>query len=143
MIKFIISLTTLTMMLMSSCVAPPDYADGLLENIPAIVDEQDYFSLSVFGEDYTEEKEWDLSLSTTEFDVVLSTLIIKELNIGPEDSSFLFLETEAGDTIFTAALFSEMVWTSQDSIITIGSPKKVIFKGDNFSGRLEYQIIKQ
>tara|TARA_B110000438_G_scaffold25328_1_gene23682 strand:+ start:6645 stop:7076 length:432 start_codon:yes stop_codon:yes gene_type:complete len=143
MIKFIISLTALIVIILSSCVSPPDYADGLLENIPAIVDEEDYFSLSIFGEDYTAEKEWDIELSTTEFDVILSTLIVKDLNIGPTDSSFLFLTLESGDTIFTAALFNETVWTSQDSIISIGNPKKVLFKGDNFSGRLEYQIIKQ
>ena len=31
-----------------SCVAPPEYSDGLLNNLPAIVNETDYFSLSVF-----------------------------------------------------------------------------------------------
>ncbi|MBT3608670.1 MAG: hypothetical protein HN515_10520, partial [Candidatus Marinimicrobia bacterium] len=47
----------------SSCVAPPDHSDGLLENVPAIVDETDYFSLSLLGDDYSEEKEWELSLT--------------------------------------------------------------------------------
>ena len=130
------------LMLISSCVSPPDYTDGLLENIPAIVNETDYFSLSILGDDYTDEKEWDIALTTVDTDVILSTLIIKDLTINSSDSSFLYLLRESGDTIFTVGLFSELVWTSQDSISSIGSPKKVVFSGNNFTGRLEYQIIK-
>ena len=43
------------LLLIGGCVAPPDYSDGLLENVPAIVDETDYFSLSLLGDDYSEE----------------------------------------------------------------------------------------
>jgi len=130
------------LMLISSCVSPPDYTDGLLENIPAIVNETDYFSLSILGDDYTDEKEWDIALTTVDTDVILSTVVIKDLSINSSDSSYLYLIRESGDTIFTAGLFSELVWTSQDSIGSIGSPKKVAFSGNNFTGRLEYQIIK-
>ena len=131
------------LVLISSCVSPPDYTDGLLENIPAIVNETDYFSLSILGDDYTDEKEWDIELTTVDTDIILSPLVIKDLTINSSDSSYLYLMRESGDTIFTAGLFSELVWTSQDSIGTIGSPKKVAFSGINFSGRLEYQILKQ
>ena len=33
--------------LIFGCVEPPDYDDGLLLNIPAIINEADYFSLSL------------------------------------------------------------------------------------------------
>ena len=131
------------LVLISSCVSPPDYTDGLLENIPAIVNETDYFSLSILGDDYTDEKEWDIELTTVDTDIILSTLVIKDLTINSSDSSYLYLLKESGDTIFTAGLFSELVWTSQDSIGIIGAPKKVSFSGNNFSGRLEFQILKQ
>ena len=136
------SLIFIILVLISSCVAPPDYTDGLLENIPAIINEADYFSLSILGDDYTDEKEWELELTTVDNDVILSTLVIKDLSINSSDSSYLYLMMESGDTIFTAGLFSELVWTSQDSIGSIGSLKKVAFSGNNFTGRLEYQIIK-
>jgi len=136
------SLIFIILVLISSCVAPPDYTDGLLENIPAIVNEADYFSLSILGDDYTDEKEWELELTTVDNDVILSTLVIKDLSINSSDSSYLYLMMESGDTIFTAGLFSELVWTSQDSIGSIGSLKMVAFSGHNFTGRLEYQIIK-
>jgi hypothetical protein len=127
----------------SSCVSPPEYTDGLLENIPAVVNETDYFSLSIFGDDYTDEKEWDIELTTVDTDIILSTLVIKDLTINSSDSSYLYLMRESGDVIFTAGLFSELVWTSQDSIGLIGAPKKVSFSGNKFSGRLEFQILKQ
>ena len=131
------------LVLISSCVSPPDYTDGLLENIPAIVNETDYFSLSILGDDYTDEIEWDIELTTVDTDIILSTLVIKDLTINSSDSSYLYLMRESGDTIFTAGMFSELVWTSQDSIGLIGAPKKVSFSGNNFSGRLEFQILRQ
>ena len=136
------SLMLIILVLLSSCVSPPEYTDGLLENIPAVVNETDYFSLSILGDDYTDEKEWDIELTTVDTDIILSTLVIKDLTINSSDSSYLYLMRESGDTIFTAPLLSELVWTSQDSIGLIGSPKKVAFSGNNFTGRLEYQIIK-
>ena len=137
------SLMLIILVLLSSCVSPPEYTDGLLENIPAVVNETDYFSLSILGDDYTDEKEWDIALTTVDTDIILSTLVIKDLTINSSDSSYLYLMRESGDVIFTAGLFSELVWTSQDSIGIIGAPKKVAFSGNNFSGRLEYQILKK
>ena len=127
---------------LSSCVGPPNYTDGLIENVPAIINENDYFSLSLIGDKYSEETKWDLSLSTTDLDKILTTMILKDLSIGASDSSYLFLVDEEGDTILSAGIFSELIFTSEDSISVIGIPEKIILDADNFSGRLEYQIIK-
>ena len=127
---------------LASCVGPPNYTDGLIENVPAIINESDYFSLSLVGDKYSEETKWDLSLSTTDLDKILTTMIVKDLSIGVSDSSYLFLVDEEGDTILSAGLFSELIFTSEDSISVIGTPEKIILDADNFSGRLEYQIIK-
>ena len=127
---------------LASCVGPPNYTDGLIENVPAIINENDYFSLSLLGDKYSEETKWDLSLSTTDLDKILTTLIVKDLSIGASDSSYLFLGDEEGDTSLSAGLFSELIFTSEDSISVIGIPEKIILDADNFSGRLEYQIIK-
>ena len=127
---------------MAYCVGPPEYDDGLIENVPAIVNENDYFSLSLLGDDFSEENNWDIALSTTDLDKILTTMVIKDLSISSSDSSYIFLLNEEGDTIFSAGLFSDIIFTSDDSISAISSPKKVIFDADNFSGRLEYQLIK-
>ena len=112
---------------------PPNYTDGLIENVPAIINENDYFSLSLIGDKYSEETKWDLSLSTTDLDKILTTMILKDLSIGASDSSYLFLVDEEGDTILSAGLFSELIFTSEDSISVIGIPEKIILDADNFS----------
>ena len=142
MIKNINLLVISICLVLASCVGPPNYTDGLIENVPAIIDENDYFSLSLLGDKYSEETKWDLSLSTTDLDKILTTMIVKDLSIGVSDSSYLFLVDEEGDTILSAGLFSELIFTSEDSISVIGIPEKIILDADNFSGRLEYQIIK-
>ena len=127
----------------SSCVAPPDYSDGLLENVPAIVDETDYFSLSLLGDDYSEDKEWELSLTSDSTDTILTTLVLADLNISNTDSSILFMMNDSGDTVFQPILLGNIVWSSDIAVNLIGSPKIISLKGDNFTGRLEYQILKK
>ena len=117
---------------LASCVGPPNYTDGLIENVPAIIDENDYFSLSLLGDKYSEETKWDLSLSTTDLDKILTTMIVKDLSIGASDSSYLFLVDEEGDTVLSAGLFSELIFTIEDSISVIGIPEKIILDADNF-----------
>ena len=134
---------TCFLLLIGGCVAPPDYSDGLLENVPAIVDETDYFSLSLLGDDYSEEKEWELSLTSDSTDTILTTLVLADLSISNTDSSFLFMMNDSGDTVFQPILLGNVVWSSEIAIQLIGSPKIISFKGDNFSGRLEYQILKK
>ena len=130
-------------LLIGGCVAPPDQADGLLENIPAIVDETDYFSLSLLGDDYSEEKEWELSLTSDSTDTILTTLVLADLNISDTDSSILFMMNDSGDTVFQPILLENIVWSDDIAINLIGSPKIISLKGDNFTGRLEYQILKK
>ena len=127
----------------SSCVSPPEYQDGLLENIPAIVDEVDYFSLSILGDDYTVEKDWDITLITDSSDTSLTTLVLADMNISSQDSSYLFMMNDSGDTIFRQILVSEVVWSAEIEVPLIGPPKKISFLGDNFTGRLEFQILKK
>ena len=140
---FILAAMTCFLLLIGSCVAPPDYSDGLLENVPAIVDETDYFSLSLLGDDYSEEKEWELSLTTDSTDTILTTLVLADLNISNTYSSILFMMNDSGDTVFQWILLENDVWSGDTAVSSIGSPKIISLKGDNFTGRLEYQILKK
>ena len=123
------------------CVGPPDYSDGLLENTPAVINGNDYFSLSLLGDRYTESEEWDLTINANSTETLLTTLVVKDLNISASDSTFLFLINEFGDTVMNVPIFAEIVFSSLDSIIHIGTPSRVVFSGKNFTGRLEFQIL--
>ena len=124
-----------------SCVGPPNYNDGLLENKPTVINKNDYFSFSLLGDRYTENNNWELLINTNLSEALLTTLVIKDLNNSSTDSTFLILINEFEDTLMNILIFDEIVYSSLDSIIHIGTPKKVIFKGENFTGRLEYQIL--
>ena len=123
------------------CVGPPEYSDGLIENTPAVINETDYFSLSIFGDKYTEKLEWDLSFNSNSTASLLTTLVTKDVNNSSTDSTFLLLMNELGDTVLNAFIMNEITFTSLDSLKVIGTPSKVVFESDQFSGRLEYQII--
>ncbi len=123
------------------CVGPPEYSDGLLENTPAVINETDYFSLSILGDKYTEKLEWNLLFSSNSTSSLLTTLVTKNVNNSLSDSTSLILMNDSGDTLFNALILDEIVFTSLDSLTLIGTPSKLTFESDNFSGRLEYQII--
>ena len=123
------------------CVGPPEYSDGLIENTPAVINETDYFSLSIFGDKYTEKSEWNLLFNSNSTGSLLTTLVTKDVNIASSDSTSLLLINQLGDTLLKAFIMNEIVFTSIDSLNLIGIPSKVVFESDRFSGRLEYQII--
>ncbi len=139
--NYILQMVVIVFLFVSGCVGPPSYEDGLLENIPAVVNEPDYFSLSILGDEYSDKKEWDLLFTSNPEDLLLTTFVTKDINITPSDSTILYLINDLNDTVFNATLLNEFVFTSLDSITFIGNPKKVVFEANNFSGRLEYQII--
>ena len=123
------------------CVGPPEYSDGLIENTPAVINETDYFSLSIFGDKYAEKLEWNLSFNSNSSASLLTTLVTKDVNNSSTDSTFLLLMNELGDTVLNAFIVNEIIFTSLDSLKFMGTPSKVVFESDRFSGRLEYQII--
>ena len=138
----IIYFFTFLILLNISCVSPPEYSDGLLENNPAIINESDFFSLSIYTENYSENEIWDLNFLLLESDILLSTLIIKDLNISSSDSSTLTILSGNNDTLLTVLLKEEFVWTSIDTLSNYGLPEKAVLKSDNLTGRIEFQMLK-
>ena len=134
-------LPVLFLFVIQGCVGPPEYSDGLIENTPAVINETDYFSLSIFGDKYAEKLEWNLSFNSNSTASLLTTLVTKDVNNSSNDSTFLFLMNELGDTVLNAFIMNEITFTSLDSLKFMGTPSKVVFESDRFSGRLEYQII--
>ena len=130
-------------MTLSSCVAPPDHTDGLLENVPAVVNEPDYFSLSILGDQYSEDESWDLNFSAIETDVALATLVLKDIDMKATDSTYFQVLRAEGDTILSVLIQSDLIWSSENSIAETGAPAVATFTGVNFTGRFEYQLIKK
>ena len=98
--------------------------------------------MAFLGEQYTAEHECVVSLAPSDSYVLLQTLVVKEFN-SSSDSTYLLIKGADGDTILTALIMGDLNWSSEDSVSHIGFPGEIAFSGKNFTGRLEYQILKK
>jgi|TARA_B100000497_G_C7696443_1_gene425849 hypothetical protein len=130
-------------MLISGCVEPPDYDDGLLENIPAIVNDDDYFSLSLYAENHTRNYNWNLDFSSTSEDTLFTSLIIKDYLGSTADSSTLILYNSNEAEIFNILLNGETTSISEISIEYIGNPHRLELISNKLNCLLELQLIRQ
>ncbi|MDG1224769.1 MAG: hypothetical protein P8O00_09345 [Candidatus Marinimicrobia bacterium] len=135
--------TYFIIMLISGCVEPPDYDDGLLENIPAIVNDDDYFSLSLYAENHTRNYNWNLDFSSTSEDTLFTSLIIKDYLGSTADSSTLILYNSNEAEIFNILLNGETTSISEISIEYIGNPHRLELISNKLNCLLELQLIRQ
>ena len=125
------------------CVEPPDHDDGLLENIPAIVNEDDYFSLSLYADGHSQNYSWDLSFSSTNEDTLFTSLIIKDFSAAITDSSTLILYNSNEAEIFNILLNGEKTSISEISIEYIGNPQRIELISNKLNCLLDLQLIRQ
>jgi len=135
--------TYFIIMLISGCVEPPDYDDGLLENIPAIVNDDDYFSLSLYAENHTQNYNWNLDFSSTSEDTLFTSLIIKDYLGSTADSSTLILYNSNEAEIFNILLNGETTSISEISFEYIGNPHRLELISNKLNCLLELQLIRQ
>ena len=125
------------------CVEPPDYDDGLLVNIPAIINEGDYFSLSLNADFYTQNHNWDLDFTSTSEDTLYTSLVIKEFSSSISDSSFLILYNSNNAEIFNIHINGETTSISEIAIEYIGNPSRIELVSKKLNCLLDLQLIRQ
>ena len=125
------------------CVEPPEYDDGLLTNIPAIVNENDYFSFSINAEEYSKSHSWDLSFNAVNTDTLYTSLVIKNFTVSLSDSTYIKLYNSNNATIFDILINQEATSIDDIAIEYIGNPNRLEFIANKFNGRIDLQLIKQ
>jgi len=125
------------------CVEPPDYDDGLLVNIPAIVNEDDYFSLSLNADLHTKNHNWELDFTSTGQDTLYTSLVIKDFSSSVSDSSFLILYNSNNAEIFNIHINGETTSISEIAIDYIGNPSRVELVSKKLNCLLDLQLIRQ
>ena len=125
------------------CVEPPEYDDGLLTNIPAIVNENDYFSFSINAEDYSKSHSWDLSFNAVNTDTLYTSLVIKDYTVSLSDSTYIKLYNSNNATIFDILINQEATSIDDIAVEYIGNPNRLEFIANIFNGRIDLQLIKQ
>ena len=125
------------------CVEPPEYDDGLLKNIPAIVNESDYFSFSINAEDYSKSHSWDLSFNAGNTDTLYTSLVIKDYTVSLSESTYIKLYNSNNATIFDILINQEATTIDDIAVEYIGNPNRLEFIANKFNGRIDLQLIKQ
>ena len=129
--------------LISGCVGPPDYDDGLLLNIPAIVNDVDYFSLSLNPEDLTENYIWELEFESENEDTLFTSLVVKDFSSISSDSTFLKLYNSNNAEIFNIHINGQTTSISDIAIEYIGNPTRLELIAARLNCILDLQLIKQ
>ena len=122
---------------------PPDYDDGLLVNIPAIINEDDYFSLSLNADVYTQNQNWELDFTSTGEDTLYTSLVIKDFSSSISDSSFLILYNSNNAEIFNIHINGETTSISEISIEYVGNPSRIELVSKKLNCLLDLQLIRQ
>ena len=122
---------------------PPDYDDGLLVNIPAIINEDDYFSLSLNADLYTQNQNWELDFTSTGEDTLYTSLVIKDFSSSISDSSFLILYNFNNAEIFNIHINGETTSISEIAIEYIGNPSRIELVSKKLNCLLDLQLIRQ
>jgi len=120
---------------LTACVGPSDPDQGLVENLPVIINTNSAFSFSVRGKNYTFEENIDLSLNLPDSKTVASTLIVTEYK--STDTTFIELVDVDGLKIYDYMVNSNMTRVDQTASL---KPKKAILQGRKFSGILQWVV---
>lgn len=124
--------------LLVSCVEPAEPDDGLIENLPAVINTESSFSLYLKADEYDFDETYSLELELVDsIDAVTMSLVVS--GHGNNDSAFVGITS--GDSIRVFTITSNLVYTREDAALDF-SPRRVQLWGDNYSGLIELSLIK-
>jgi len=125
------------------CVGPPEPEDGLIDNLPSIINTSDVFSFSLRGDKYDFNESYDLSFFLDSNSVLSTTLIINEFS--GSDTTSIFVNNSLDSTLYWYLVLGNSVYTRTDTMSgdPLSYPEKINAVGTQFNGLVNFQIIKQ
>ena len=134
-------MTLLIMLFLTvACVGPAEPEDGLVEDIPFVINTASIFSFILKGDKYSFEEYYDLTLSTDSSDVITTTVSITDWS--GTDTVWTTIYT-ASDTVVTPYTFTgNTALVTTQAVTDSTQPKKAMLKGNNFKGVLEFVMAK-
>lgn len=130
-------------LLIYGCVGPPEPDDGLIDNLPSIINTSDAFSFSLRGDKYDFNESYDLSFILDSNSILSTTLIINEFS--GNDTTSIFLKNSLDSTLYWYLVLGNSVYSRIDTMSgdPFSYPEKINFVGTQFNGVVDFQIIKQ
>ena len=125
-----------------NCVGPPEPDDGLIENLPFVINTAEVFTFALRGNSYDVEESYDLSFALDSNAVLSTTLIVNEFS--GSDTTSIYVNNSADSTLLWYLILGNMVYTRNDAMDgdALGYPGKINVVGTNFNGVMDFQIIK-
>ena len=125
-----------------NCVGPPEPDDGLIENLPFVINTAEVFTFALLVNSYDVEESYDLSFALDSNAVLSTTLIVNEFS--GSDTTSIYVNNSADSTLLWYLILGNMVYTRSDAMggNELGYPGKINVVGTNFNGVVDFQIIK-
>lgn len=136
-------LSFVPMLISLNCVAPEEPTDGLLENLPAIVNTADAFTFSLKGNQYSFEETYTLVMNPDSNSVLNTSLIVTGWS--GRDTSKIFLINESDSSYAWYQITGNMIYTRIDELSADewNHPKKLLFTGNELTGIIQFSMIKE
>jgi len=140
-VKYFYILVTIS--LLYNCVGPPDPDDGLIDNLPFVINTAEVFTFALRGNSYDVDESYDLSFALDSNAVLSTTLVVNEYS--GSDSTLIYLNNSADSTLLGYLILGNIVYTRSDTMSgnELGYPGKINVVGTNFNGVVDFQIIKK
>ena len=125
-----------------NCVGPPEPDDGLIDNLPFVINTAEVFTFALRGNSYDGEESYDLSFALDSNVVLSTTLIVNEYS--GSDTTSIYVNNSADSTLLWYLILGNMVYTRSDPMgdNALGYPGKINVIGTNFNGVVDFQIVK-
>ena len=126
-----------------NCVGPPEPDDGLIDNLPFVINTAEVFTFALRGNAYDDEESYDLSFALDSNAVLATTLIVNEYS--GSDSTSIYVNNSADSTLLWYLILGNIIYTRTDTMggNVLGYPGKINVVGTNFNGVVDFQIIKK
>ena len=126
-----------------NCVGPPEPDDGLIDNLPFVINTAEVFTFALRGNSYDGEESYDLSFALDSNAVLATTLIVNEYS--GSDSTSIYVNNSADSTLLWYLILGNIIYTRTDTMggNSLGYPGKINVVGTNFNGVVDFQIIKK
>ena len=126
-----------------NCVGPPEPDDGLIDNLPFVINTAEVFTFALRGNSYEVDEYYDLSFALDSNAVLATTLIVNEYS--GSDTTSIYINNSADSTLLRYLILGNMVYTRSDTMggNALSYPGKINVVGSNFNGVVDFQIIKK
>ena len=125
-----------------NCVGPEEPEDGLIEDLPAVVNTTEVFTFNLKGNNYFFEEEYTLSMKLDSNTVLTTSLIVT--NWSGSDTSRIYMINASDTTYAWFQITGNLTYTATDSYQMIQNFIPVIFKSKEqiFLGLCSFHCLK-